>query len=287
MTAHAFKHPVWSGVSEPVEDADLRVLSLGAGVQSTTLALMAAHGEIGPMPDVAIFADTGWEPKAVYAHLDWLSGGNVLPFPIHRVQALDLRREVLDRAAENEGRFISLPFFLDTGGMGRRQCTREAKIAPIRKEIRRLLGVAKGKRATRFSVEQWIGISTDEMQRMKDARESWITHRWPLIEARMSRADCYAWLDRHGYPRPPKSSCVGCPFHKDSFWRDMMRDDPDAFEDAVAVDHALRARGPVNGMRAQEFMHRSCQPLDEVDFEARLGGQEITFLDECDGVCGT
>ena len=38
----------------PVESAKLRVLSLGAGVQSTTLALMAAHGEIGPMPDCAI-----------------------------------------------------------------------------------------------------------------------------------------------------------------------------------------------------------------------------------------
>ncbi|GAA5542298.1 MULTISPECIES: hypothetical protein [Brucella] len=50
----------------------LRVLSLGAGVQSTMLALMAAHGEIGPMPDCAIFADTGWEPKAVYEHLAWL-----------------------------------------------------------------------------------------------------------------------------------------------------------------------------------------------------------------------
>lgn len=37
----------------------LRALSLGAGVQSTTMALMAAHGEIGPMPDCAIFADTG------------------------------------------------------------------------------------------------------------------------------------------------------------------------------------------------------------------------------------
>lgn len=47
----------------------LRILSLGAGVQSTTLALMAAHGEIGAMPDCAIFADTGWEPKAVYEHL--------------------------------------------------------------------------------------------------------------------------------------------------------------------------------------------------------------------------
>ena len=37
---------------DPAQSADirLRVLSLGAGVQSTTLALMAAHGEIGPMP---------------------------------------------------------------------------------------------------------------------------------------------------------------------------------------------------------------------------------------------
>lgn len=40
--------------SEPIR---LRVLSLGTGVQSTTLGLMAAHGEIGPMPDCAIFAD--------------------------------------------------------------------------------------------------------------------------------------------------------------------------------------------------------------------------------------
>ncbi len=49
----------------------LRVLSLGAGVQSTTLALMIEKGEI-PMVDAAIFADTGAEPKAVYDHLDWL-----------------------------------------------------------------------------------------------------------------------------------------------------------------------------------------------------------------------
>lgn len=47
----------------------LRIISLGAGVQSTTLALMAAAGEIGPMPDCAIFADTQSEPTAVYRHL--------------------------------------------------------------------------------------------------------------------------------------------------------------------------------------------------------------------------
>lgn len=275
----------WPGVSEPVEDADLRVLSLGAGVQSTTVALMAAHGQIGPMPDCAIFADTGWEPQPVYDHLDWLLSGNVLPFPIHCVQAIDLRAQVLDRAAEREGRFISIPHFLGAGGMGRRQCTREAKIAPILAKVRDLLGVPPGRHATSYRVEQWIGISTDEMVRMKDARETWITHRWPLIEARMSRADCLAWMVRHGYPEPPKSACIGCPFRSDAGWREMRNSDPASFADAIHVDHALRARGPVRGMRSEEFTHRSCRPLDQADLrdDARQG----SFLDECDGVCAT
>lgn len=38
------------------------VLSLGAGVQSTALALMAVEGRFGAVPDMAVFADTGWEP---------------------------------------------------------------------------------------------------------------------------------------------------------------------------------------------------------------------------------
>ncbi len=61
----------------------LRALSPCAGVQSTTMALMAAHGEIAPMPDCAIFADTGWEPKAVYEHLESLASPSVLTFPVH------------------------------------------------------------------------------------------------------------------------------------------------------------------------------------------------------------
>jgi hypothetical protein len=63
----------------------LNILSLGAGVQSTTLALMAAHGEIGPMPDCAIFADTQAEPGHVYRHLEWMRSPNVLPYPVHIV----------------------------------------------------------------------------------------------------------------------------------------------------------------------------------------------------------
>ena len=85
----------------------LRVLSLGGGVQSTTLALMAAHGEIGPMPHCAVFADSGWEPKAVYEHLRWLMSPNVLPFPVHTVSGGDLRR--------SPGRCARGALGLDTG----------------------------------------------------------------------------------------------------------------------------------------------------------------------------
>ena len=58
----------------------LVVISLGAGVQSSTMALMAANGEL-PKPDCAIFADTGNEPKAVYTYLDFLK--KILPYPIY------------------------------------------------------------------------------------------------------------------------------------------------------------------------------------------------------------
>ena len=53
-------------------NANSRVISLGAGVQSSVMALMAAKGELTPMPEAAILTDTQWEPKDVYEHLDWL-----------------------------------------------------------------------------------------------------------------------------------------------------------------------------------------------------------------------
>ncbi len=74
-TQAAGSSPVHPAISDPESLADsdrtkcvpgaepLRIISLGAGVQSTTLALMATRGEIGPMPSCAIFADTGDEPE--------------------------------------------------------------------------------------------------------------------------------------------------------------------------------------------------------------------------------
>lgn len=264
----------------------LRVISLGAGVQSTTMALMAAHGEIGPMPDCAIFADTQWEPQHVYDHLSWLE--TLLPFPVHRVTAGSIRDAIIAKKNTTGGRFASVPYFTSNGGMGRRQCTSEYKIVPIEKEQRRLLGAKHRQRLAEGSVEVWIGISTDEIQRMKDARNKWQKNRWPLIEVGMSRRDCLRWMREKNYPEPPKSSCIGCPYHSNSQWREMRDNDPVSWADACDVDRMLRANGAVRGMRHVEYMHRSLKPLAEVDLStpAERGQIEFGFLQECDGMCG-
>lgn len=266
-----------------------RVISLGAGVQSTPMALMAAKGELGPMPDCAIFADTGWEPKHVYEHLDRLE--KLLPFPVHRVSQGNLRSTI--GANRPKGRYLVLdiPVYVATdgtpGGMTNRSCTRDYKIVPIQRKVRELVGLSR-KRAPKVPiVEQWIGISLDETIRMKPNREAWITSRWPLIEKRMNRNDCLRWMERNGFDEPRKSSCIGCPYHSNTEWR-AIKADPVAWADAVEVDERLRSH-PAGAFRLKGdlFLHRSCKPLAEVDLSTpEERGQLNLFLNECEGMCG-
>jgi hypothetical protein len=265
----------------------LRVLSLGAGVQSSTLLLMACVGEF-EKPDVAIFADTGWEPKAVYAHLRWLEErARLAGIPVQRVGKGNIRDDVM---ADDHGRVASMPLYLrskDGGSDGvlRRQCTQEYKLKPIREKVRAHLAYGPHQRIPERSVEMWLGISLDEVLRMKPSREAWIENRWPLIERRMTRGDCVLWLRRHGFPIPPKSSCIGCPFHNDRYWRDLQRGSPEEFADAVAFDAQVRRRVVP---WAEVYLHRSLRPLSEVDLasDADKGQALLEFGDECEGMCG-
>lgn len=256
----------------------LRVLSLGAGVQSTTMALMAAHGEIGPMPDCAIFADTGEEPGAVYDHLHWLMSGNVLPFPVHIIRTGPLGDRLFD---DNEAR---IPVFTDKG-MRRRQCTKNYKLMPIRREIRRLLGKGPRDYIAPGAVENWVGISTDEVIRVTPSRVKFITRRDPLIEMRMSRWDCTNWLADHGYPTPPKSSCVFCPYKKNSQWAALRDHDAAGWARATEIDERLRSPAGLAMFKAPTFLHRSGVPLAQADL-SRIEKQINLFNNECEGMCG-
>ena len=266
----------------------IHVIILGAGVQSSVMALMAARGEISPMPDAAIFADTQWEPRAVYEHLDWLV--ERLPFPVYRVSAGNIKEDHLRGLNSTGQRFASMPLHTASGGMGRRQCTREYKIEPIVKKCRDLIGLRPRQRGPKgVALVQWIGISTDEAMRMKPSSTAWILNRWPLIEVGMTRFDCIAWFERE-FPgqKLAKSACIGCPYHNDALWRDMKINDPDSFRDAVEFDRAIRSSGSaLKGMKEQQFVHRSAQPLEDVDLRnAEDAGQINLFNNECEGMCG-
>jgi hypothetical protein len=247
---------------------------------------MAAAGEIIPMPTAAIFADTQAEPKSVYVWLDWLE--KQLPFPVHRVTRGSLEEESTTVFTSSNGKTwtrLAPPAFMWKDGKCQgplmRQCTRDAKLRPLIRKAKELRGKDR-------EVVFWIGISADEVWRMKESREKGIVHRWPLIDAGITRAACLAWMRERGHPVPPRSACVFCPYHSNAEWRRLKIKEPEEFGRAVAYEARLqKAITSTTGFRGVPFLHRSGKPLSEVDFRTEEErGQGNLFNAECEGMCG-
>ncbi|MFF6847063.1 adenine nucleotide alpha hydrolase family protein [Streptomyces antimycoticus] len=242
------------------------------------MLLLSAEGRL-PKLDAAIFADTGWEPAAVYEHLNRLVREVAEPagIPVYRVSSGNIRNDALDP----EHRFASMPLFIknpDGGdGMTRRQCTSEYKLKPIKANVRMLLGYPHPRPVPRgVYAEQWIGISRDEFGRAKDSGIQYLRSAFPLLDMDggadgregWTRNDCIRYLRSNGWASTPKSACIGCPFHGNAQWRKLRDDHPDEWADAVDFDHAIRsgnARGNANGkpLLGEAYLHRSRLPLDQ------------------------
>jgi hypothetical protein len=151
------------------------VLNLGAGIQSSRILLASCCGEL-PKFDAAIFADTQWEPKAVYENVEFLKGeAEKAGIPLIVVTRGNLRQDAIDfrrsRKSDDGKRFASIPLFIlnpdGTQGRVKRQCTAEYKIEACVKWIRyELLGLRPRQRMPKgVKVRQWFGISDDEGRR--------------------------------------------------------------------------------------------------------------------------
>jgi hypothetical protein len=282
-------------VNEPIH-----IISLGAGVQSSCMALMAAAGEIKPMPVAAIFADTQAEPKSVYTWLDWLE--KQLPFPVLRVTAGDLGATSCRVRMSKRGNlytdanipvFIKSPIPGQRPGLQSRQCTGDFKIDPIHKKIREIAGDSikqwrKAGKPNPKPVVQWVGISRDEVQRMKPARPDYIENFWPLIDAGMRRSGCLDWMKNNGFPPPPRSACVFCPYHNDKEWRRLKTEEPEDFERAAKFEDDYQASlKRIERVLGRPFLHSSCLPLREIDFsKTESESHHDLFNNECEGMCG-
>ena len=271
----------------------LTIISLGGGVQSSVMALMASEGAFDATPYCAIFADTHWEPPTIYTHLDWLA--ERLRFPLHIVDnGRSLRGDAKTLVNHSGNRnYVDIPVYLKgqdghADGMGRRQCTESYKIRPVRRKIRQLLGVRRGQRVSAdTTVELWLGISTDEAIRMRTSRDRWIENRYPLIEAGMSRRDCLEWWKAR-YDQPlERSACIGCPYQSRRRWVETKHRWPDLFAEAVEIDSNMRDK---LAFAKEPYLHPRRLPLAEaVNLDrAELGADQRPdgFGNECEGHCG-
>ena len=192
------------------------VLSLGAGIHSTALAIMLERETLPGFakPEWAVFADTKAEPPHVYETLDWLQP--LISFPIIRTSWGDLRAntwkalrgEPVPERGHLESAYIDIPVFSETG-LSRRQCTAVYKVKPIKAAIRELAG----SKPPFLTATQYLGFSNDENQRVKPSRDKWITNQYPLIEAGWSRVQLKQYLDDN-FPGHPvrRSACLLLPF---------------------------------------------------------------------------
>ena len=272
----------------------MRILSLGAGVQSTTLYLTDEW-------NYAIFADTQEEPASVYTHLEWLKTVGRAPILTRTIGKLgdDLmagtNSDGKPHLLRNGARVAAIPGYVrfpDRKDYGRtkRQCTREYKLDVIHQSVREILGLRKRQRFPKdVRIIQGIGFSAEEMGRAGRCVAGWkrpqIMPIFPLIERRWRREDCLNYLRTVVPHEVPRSSCVFCPFHSNVEWRWLREQDPAGWARAVEIDKALRVKGNVvnRNMDAEMFVHRSCVPLDQADIEAVETGQ-LTF-EGCTGGC--
>lgn len=259
----------------------LTILSLGWGVQSWTLAAMAALGDL-PHVDYAIHSDTTFERAETYAFATqwtpWLEARGVKVVTVSDPKAA----HILKKSSTSDGSYTLMPVFTtdEHGKRGqlRRQCTSRWKIEPLQKWLTAELkscGIAKRDGV----VQQWLGITLDEWQRAKDSPVSWIQNQYPLLDRRMTRQDCMQWLDAHGLPSPGKSACTQCPYHSRAYWIEMKRRGDSDWYDAVTADEQLRATGKT------WYLHSDRIPLVEAVQTPEDQGQTWMFDDDNAPTC--
>lgn len=248
----------------------MRVISLGWGVQSFTLAAMAALGELGQV-DAVLHADTGHERQATYKFIakwtPWLE--------VHNIRVVNLSPCSAAVLVDKHGGVMIPAFTVTPAGRGQihRQCTGDWKISPMRRWLQANRNKAQ--------VELLIGISLDEFRRMRDSDVKYIQNSWPLIDKKMTRNDCINWLKHHDLEVPSKSACTFCPFQSKSEWQDIMAQPQDKAE-ALAADEYIRSKRPPYSL----FIHPARVPLSEVDLRTDQQKGQLDLADaECSGMC--
>jgi hypothetical protein len=254
----------------------LRVVGLGWGAQSFGLAVLSAEGKL-PQIDIAIFADTTYESQATYDYIKeyqpYLERKGIRVMTVTDPSITD------GTTAVDEWDAVYIPAFTKDAeshepmGLLRRQCTGRWKIDPIRR-------IMQKERKPKQKCELWLGITLDEIQRMKPSQVQYITNVYPYVdELGWSRGDVVHYLQSMDIADAPKSACVFCPYRSDESMKKVKAGPDKDWALAVEMDEAIRHKR--DGYLS--YVRRDLKPLSEIEFDT---GQQEMFTEECEGYCG-
>jgi hypothetical protein len=196
------------------------IISFGAGVQTTALAILAVQGKVNA--DQIVFADTKGEKPETYWYME--------AYTIPMLKQARIGFQWLENTSKYDG--VSLydysvkHRFLP--GMPSRQCSAHFKASVIHRAYPKAL--------------KMIGFNTDELRRAENPVHS--EARFPLIEMGLSGSDCTRIIQDYGWPVPVKSSCFFCPYQRPYEWNWMKDKHPDLFKKSLDLEEAMYSKHP-------------------------------------------
>lgn len=263
----------------------MKILSFGAGMQSTALALMSCENAIAeqkgrsgpyqlvPIYDIVIFCDLGFEPPWVKSQAEFVR--DVCKSAGIRYEQLDtpLYKDLMTDFGKK--RVVSIPWWTlrDDGHKSRmpRNCTIDYKVNQISKFFRwDVLGYKKGQRLKEEdgkAHEMHMGFSFEEKRRCKESPNHMFVNHFPLVEMGLVRADNYAYIRDVWGLDTKASACAFCPFHKNYFFKYMKENEQEAYQQLLKVDELLRDNNPKPPMDSDLFISRSRKRLDDLSDE--------------------
>lgn len=255
------------------------ILSYGGGVQSFTILCLIADGKLNPPHMIAYSDMSPFEDETLEftrTHGQYMAaqfGRQITILQPEKTLEMELMR----------GQVVTPFWYADavTGKpqlQSRRSCTTKYKVIVVNALIKR------------YAWDRiWLGISADELRRVRDDDEKLTrgrmrTNRYPLIELDMTRTDCLTYLNEHGYPVPERSSCDMCPFSSSVRILRNLAKNTGTYERIKRIEAAWHKRPKNTHKYLTRYLENLPTPEQAVHILAALDSRAIDNSGTC-GVC--
>lgn len=265
---------------------NLKILSCGAGMQSTALALMSCANKLieenragdfnckytqgVPIYDAVIFCDLGLEPSWVLSQVNFIKNACEWAGISFYILESNLYEDYINNFGEK--RVVSVPFWTvdENGKKGKmmRNCTLDYKINMIQKFIRwEILGYKKGAHTKPEDIkahEMHIGFSKEEERRCSENPHKMFVNKFPLCDLGLVRADNYAYIKDVWGLDSKASACCFCPFHTNYFFKHIKKHNKPEYEQTLVFDQLLEDQQPNTKINSKLFISRSRKRIKDL-----------------------